>query len=82
MLADKGASLVITTDCGITSKAEVEHANQLGLDVIIVDHHTPPPEVPAALAVIDPHLKQNTYPYTGLAAVGVVYKLVQAVYQR
>src|SRR5437763_475335 len=46
------------------------------------NHQAPPPDLPPALAVIDPHLENNDYPYTGLAAVGVVYKLVQAIYER
>ena len=81
-IADRGATLIITTDCGVTSGAEVDYAKGLDIQVIIVDHHTPPPELPAALAVIDPKLEGNIYPYNGLAAVGVVYKLVQALYGR
>lgn len=81
-IADRGATLIITTDCGVTSGAEVEYAKNIGIQVIIVDHHTPPPELPAALAVINPKLEGNLYPYNGLSAVGVVYKLVEALYGR
>lgn len=81
-MADRGASLIVTTDCGVTSAKEVEYANSLDMQVIIVDHHTPPPELPQAFAIIDPKLEGCAYPYNGLAAVGVVYKLVQALYER
>jgi single-stranded-DNA-specific exonuclease len=53
-LKDSEVSLLITVDCGITSHQEVRLAGDLGMDVIITDHHTPPPEPPQALAVVDP----------------------------
>ena len=78
--ASKGAKLVITVDCGITSNSEVALANQLGIDVIITDHHNPPEELPPALAIINPILDQGKA-FHKLAGVGVAFKLAQAVHQ-
>jgi single-stranded-DNA-specific exonuclease len=73
-------SLIITVDCGISNHAEIERASELGVDVIVVDHHRlqagdPPP----ALAVIDPKLPDSGYPFRDLAGCGVVYKLASAL---
>ncbi len=80
-LRQQGVSLVITVDCGITSLPEVEKAKMIGLDIIITDHHTPLPEIPAAIAVIDPKLPDSPYPFSELAGVGVALKLLQALFQ-
>lgn len=74
-----GAGLIITADCGISSAKEVAAANSNGIDVIVTDHHEPPEELPAALAVLNPHRKDSEYPFKYLAGVGVVFKLVQAL---
>ncbi|NLJ74622.1 MAG: single-stranded-DNA-specific exonuclease RecJ [Firmicutes bacterium] len=76
------ASLLITVDCGITSYQEVELAQELGLDIIITDHHQPSSLVPNALAVLNPKREQCMYPEKELAGVGVAFKLVQALSQR
>jgi single-stranded-DNA-specific exonuclease len=76
-----GTALVISVDCGIRSNAVVESANSGGLDVIITDHHLPGPELPPALAVIDPNRDDDRYPYKGLAGVGLAYKLAEALSQ-
>ncbi|MCC7450138.1 MAG: single-stranded-DNA-specific exonuclease RecJ [Anaerolineae bacterium] len=80
-LAHRGFQLVITVDCGIRSLNEVEAGKQCGLDIIITDHHSVGPEVPAALAVINP--KQEGCPYSEkmLAGVGIAYKLVDALFK-
>ena len=78
---EKEADLVVTVDCGIRSVAEVEHANALGLDVIITDHHSVGKRLPPAVAVVNPKRADAAYPYTGLAGVGVAFKLVQALRQ-
>ena len=80
-LAGQGISLVITVDCGITDLAEVDQARKMGLDIIITDHHTPLPEIPAAAAVVDPKLPHSIYPFSELAGVGVALKLFQALLQ-
>lgn len=77
----KKYSLLVTVDCGITACTEVELANQLGLDVIVTDHHTPKPELPAAHAVLNPKIPGGTYPFSELAGVGVAYKLAQALWK-
>ena len=80
-LHDQGASLVITVDCGITSDIEGEYAHELGLDLIITDHHEVAGPLPKALAIIDPKLPGSAYPFRELAGVGVAYKLVEALYE-
>lgn len=80
-LHSQGVSLVITVDCGITAFPEVKKAKRMGLDVIITDHHTPLPEVPPALAVINPKLPDSPYPFSELTGVGVALKLLQALFQ-
>ncbi len=78
-LREQGVTLVITVDCGVTDIAEVEQAKNIGLDIIITDHHSPLKEIPAALAVINPKLPASVYPFTPLAGVGVAFKLLQAL---
>ena len=73
------AKLLITVDCGITSVQEVALANQLGMDVIVTDHHQPTAEQPPAHALISPKTPGNEYPYTELAGVGLAFKLAQAL---
>ncbi|MCA9918340.1 MAG: single-stranded-DNA-specific exonuclease RecJ [Anaerolineales bacterium] len=80
-LKEKGASLVITVDCGIRSVFEVEHANQIGLDMIITDHHSLGPEMPPGTAVINPKRPDSQYPDDMLAGVGIAFKLAQALKQ-
>ncbi len=78
-LKEKGASLVVTVDCGITAVQEVEDARELGLDLIITDHHEPSDVVPDCIAVIDPKQKDCPYPFKGLAGVGVAFNLIVAL---
>jgi single-stranded-DNA-specific exonuclease len=77
-----GTQLVISVDCGITSVAEAQWARAHGLDLIITDHHAVPPEIPEAVAVINPKRPGDAYPFKELAGVGVAFKLVQALQQR
>ena len=78
-LAQQGVSLIITVDCGITAVEETQLANQLGMDVVITDHHTCKEELPPAVAVVDPHRPDCTYPFKGLAGVGVALMLAMAI---
>jgi single-stranded-DNA-specific exonuclease len=78
-LAGQGVKLIVTVDCGIRSVQEVALANSLGVDVILTDHHSVGPEIPPALAVINPKQPGCTYPFAQLAGVGLAYKLVQAL---
>jgi single-stranded-DNA-specific exonuclease len=73
------ADLLISVDCGITSHAEIREAQNRGLDVIVTDHHEPDGEPPAALAVLNPKQRHCSYPFKGLAGVGVALKLVQGL---
>lgn len=77
---EKGAGLMITADCGITGVTEVALANELGLDVIVTDHHQVGEEgLPAAIAVLNPHRSDCDYPYKFLSGVGLAFKLAIAV---
>ena len=78
-LADQDVSLLITVDNGIRSHEEVEHANGLGMRVIITDHHTPGDSTPPAAVILNPKLPDDPYPNKNLAGVGVAYKLIIAL---
>ncbi|MBE0408409.1 MAG: single-stranded-DNA-specific exonuclease RecJ [Anaerolineales bacterium] len=78
-LRSKGVKLVITVDCGIRSLAEAEYARNIGLDLIISDHHHPGREIPQAIAVINPKRQGDPYPEKNLAGVGLAFKLAQAL---
>ena len=80
-LAEKGTSLVITVDTGISGAKEVAAAPE-GLDIIITDHHLAPKELPKAYALINPNQPGDPYPFKGIAGVGVAFKLCQALYQK
>lgn len=74
-----GVNLVITVDCGIRSPAEALHAKEIGLDLIVTDHHHPRGEVPGAYAVLCPKQTGDEYPNKELAGVGLAYKIVQGL---
>lgn len=75
-----GATLIVSVDSGITANEETEYARSKGIEVIITDHHEPQSSVPNALAVIDPKRDDCTYPFRELAGVGVMFKLLHALY--
>jgi single-stranded-DNA-specific exonuclease len=76
-------TLIITVDCGISNVAEAARAKELGVDLIITDHHNPQEELPEALSIINPKLKDSSpkpaYPFRDLSGCGVAYKLVSAL---
>src|SRR5215471_6847727 len=74
-----GVALVISVDCGIRGAEAARRARELGVDLIVTDHHEPDIELPPALAVINPKRRDCTYPDKYLAGVGVALKLVQAL---
>jgi len=78
-LKGEGAAVVITVDCGVTAHEPLQAAHDLGLDVIVVDHHVAEPDLPPALAVIDANRLDETSPLGHLAAVGVAFLLAVAV---
>lgn len=80
-LAALGCSLVLTCDTGSTNHPEIVYARQLGIDVIVTDHHTLPEERPEVVAIINPRYLSNDHPLYHLSGVAVAYKLVEALYQ-
>ena len=78
-LKEQGVSLIVTVDCGITAEAEAELCSQCGIDLIITDHHECKQTLPKAVAVVDPHRPDDTYPHRMLAGVGVAFKLAAAI---
>jgi single-stranded-DNA-specific exonuclease len=81
-IAETGAQLIVTVDCGSLSEKEIIRANELGVDVIVTDHHNVAPIQPPAVAVINPKRPDHQYPFIDLAGVGVAFKLVQALQTR
>ena len=78
-LAREGVRVVVTVDCGIRAPEKVAHANGMGLEVIITDHHSVGQRLPEAVAVINPKQAGSQYPFTELAGVGIAYRLAQAL---
>ena len=78
-LHTEGVRLIITVDCGITAVAEAELCRQLGIDLVITDHHECKEVLPAAAAVVDPHRPDGGYPHRNLSGVGVAFKLAAAL---
>ena len=81
-LAEEGIELIITVDCGVGAVAEVARATELGMQVIVTDHHQVPDVLPQAVAIINPHRPGDPYPFKELAGVGIAWKLVAAYLQR
>lgn len=81
-IAKQNYNLMITVDCGISAIEEVKYAKELGLEVIVTDHHETGENIPDAIAVVDAKRKDNQYPCRNLAGVGVVFKLIQAISKR
>jgi len=81
-LAEQGVRLIITVDCGVRSVKEIQHARDLGIGMIITDHHLPGDEPLAADAIINPKQPGDLYPDKMLAGVGLAYKFVQAYLTR
>lgn len=79
VLKDQDCDLIISVDCGITSVKEVELANELGIDIIITDHHEVQDQIPNAYAVINPKQKECNYPFDMLCGCGVAFKIIQAL---
>ncbi|MBC8193794.1 MAG: single-stranded-DNA-specific exonuclease RecJ [Candidatus Marinimicrobia bacterium] len=80
--AEIGAKLIITCDCGITAVEQVEYAKQLGVNMMITDHHIPDDELPAAVAILNPKQGDCNYPNKNLCGAGVAFKLTQAIAKR
>lgn len=78
-LKEQQVELVVTVDNGISALDEALYAKELGIDLIITDHHQPRPQLPQACAVIDPHRKDCEYPFEALCGAGVAFKLICAM---
>lgn len=81
-IAETGAQIIVTVDCGSLSEKEIIRANELGMDVIVTDHHNVASVQPPAVAVINPKRPDHDYPFIDLPGVGVAFKLVQALQTR
>lgn len=81
-IAADGAELIVTVDCGSLSHKEIDRAGELGVDIIVTDHHNVADVMPNAIATINPKRKDHDYPFIDLAGVGVAFKLVQALQTR
>ena len=77
-LKEKGVSLMITVDTGITAIDEIAYATSIGIDTVVTDHHECRPELPEACAVVNPHRADDPYPFKELAGVGVIFKVICA----
>ena len=80
--ADNEITLIVALDCGVKAIEQVAYARQRGIDFIICDHHRPGPDLPQAIAVLDPKREDCPYPYTELCGCGVGFKLIQALHMR
>lgn len=80
LLAGQGARLIVTADCGTSSVAEIELAGRLGVETIVVDHHTVPPQLPPAAAVVNPKRRDAHYPEDELSSGGLALRVMQALY--
>ena len=80
-LADEGATLIVTVDCGITDSAEVAYAVSRGIDVIITDHHLPTGALPDAVACVNAKLPNSQYPFDELCGAGLAFKVIHALHQ-
>lgn len=78
-LVSQGATLIVTVDSGVSNSAEVHLANQKGTDVVITDHHVPPAQSPDAVAIVNPRMTGNQYPFPELCGAGIAYKLATAL---
>ena len=78
-LKAQGVRLIVTVDCGITANQEAELCRELGIDLVITDHHECKAELPAAIAIVDPHRRDQLQPVTEMAGVGVAFKLAAAI---
>jgi single-stranded-DNA-specific exonuclease len=78
-LAERGAQVIITADCGSSSHAAADLARRLGVDLLITDHHQCPPELPNAYAVVNPWRPDCLYPFDYLCGAGMAFKLLQAL---
>lgn len=78
-LADRKVDLIVTCDCGVSNREEINYAREKGVDVIVTDHHSVAHKISADYIAVDPKREGDKYPFKELAGVGVVFKLIQAL---
>ena len=78
---EDGVHLILTVDCGVTAHKEIRRARELGMDVIVCDHHQPGPQLPPANALLNPKRSDCPYPFKELCGVGVAFKLMQGLFR-
>ncbi len=79
LFASQYGSLIITVDCGISNHGEIAHAAELGIDVIVIDHHTPSSELPEPAIIVNPKIDEDAYPFKDISGCAVTFKLVSAL---
>lgn len=79
-LRSEGVSLMVTVDCGVSSAEEVDLASSVGMDTIVTDHHSVPPSLPDAVALVNPRRPGSRYQFEGLTGVGIAFKLAEALW--
>ena len=81
-LADRGVGVLVTCDCGTTNIIEIERAREAGMEVIVVDHHLPPSELPAATSLVNPKLPSGRYQFIDYCSAGIAFRLAEGLYAR
>jgi single-stranded-DNA-specific exonuclease len=79
-LADRGIGVLVTCDCGTTNIVEVERAREAGMEVIVVDHHLPPAELPATTSLVNPRLPDGRYQFIDYCSAGIAFRLAEGLY--
>lgn len=80
-LKERKIELIVTSDCGVSNKKQIDYAKSIGVDVIVFDHHTVPEEFSKKYIVVNPKRKNDKYPFKELCAAGVIFKLAEAFYR-
>ncbi|MCA8972018.1 MAG: DHH family phosphoesterase, partial [Planctomycetes bacterium] len=76
---EMGAKVFLTCDCGISAHEQVDAAREAGMTVVVTDHHTVPPDLPEAAALINPHRSDSSYPFRELSGAGVVFRFCEGL---
>jgi single-stranded-DNA-specific exonuclease len=80
-LADRGVGVLVTCDCGTSSLLEVERARAAGMEVVILDHHLPPSQLPEANALVNPKMRDNRYAFADYCTAGLALRMAEALYE-
>lgn len=80
-LHERKIELIVTSDCGVSNKKQIDYANSLGIEVVVFDHHTVPEDFSDKYIIVNPKRKDDPYPFKELCAAGVVFKFAEALYR-